>query len=148
MPLPHDDSSLPERPAGSVPHGLLARLRRLPPEPVMLAIALLVLVRHPHAVAGVGLALAGGTLLLLRLLWPAAHRRVEQALQRAQGRLAAGLSWLATAAAFFLVITPVALLLRAAGRDPLRLRRQDAHASLWQAPPDRAHDDDFFKAQF
>lgn len=129
-------------------HALLSRLRRLGPEPVMLAVALLVLYRHPGSLAGLGLATAGATLLLLRAAWPRAHRRLDQGLQRALARLAGGLAWLASAAAFFLAITPTALLLRASGRDLLQLRRRDDRASFWQAPPARAHDDDFFKAQF
>lgn len=127
---------------------LLSRLHRLRPEWVMLAVALLLLYRHPHSIVGAALAVAGGVLFLLRQLHPAAHARLEQAQQRAQAALVAGLSWLATAAAFFLVLTPAALLLRAAGRDLLQLRRRDDRASLWQTPPERAHDDDFFKAQF
>lgn len=127
---------------------LLSRLQRLRPESVMLAVALLLLYRHPHSALGAGLAVAGSTLFLLRRLHPAMHARLEQALQRGQAALVAGLSWLATAAAFFLVLTPIALLLRAAGRDLLQLRRGSERASLWQTPPERAHDDDFFKAQF
>lgn len=114
----------------------------------MLAVALVVLLRHPYALPGLVLAAAGSTLLLLRLACPGAHRRVDQAAQRALARLAAGLSWLASAAAFFLAIAPTALLLRASGRDLLQLRRRDDRASFWRAPPARPHDDDFFKAQF
>ena len=127
---------------------LLSRLHRLRPEAVMLAVALLLLYRHPHSVVGTVLAVAGGALLLLRQLHPAAHARLEQVLQRVQAGLVTGLSWLATAAAYFLILTPAALLLRATGRDLLQLRRGGERASLWRTVPDRAHDDDFFKAQF
>jgi hypothetical protein len=59
-----------------------------------------------------------------------------------------GLSWtigtalgtLALAAVFFLVVTPLGLAARLAGRDRLGLRRPPAGVSLWHPLPARAHD--------
>ena len=38
---------------------------------------------------------------------------------------------------FFLTVTPIALIMRALGKDPLRLKRDDAAASYWilRQPP-------------
>jgi len=43
---------------------------------------------------------------------------------------------------FFLTVTPIALVMRALGKDPLRLSRDDAAASYWinRAPPGPAPD--------
>jgi hypothetical protein len=43
---------------------------------------------------------------------------------------------------FFVTVTPMALVMRAAGKDPLRLKRDDAAASYWimREPPGPAPD--------
>ncbi|WP_096700129.1 SxtJ family membrane protein [Magnetospirillum sp. 15-1] len=43
---------------------------------------------------------------------------------------------------FFLTVTPIALIMRALGKDPLRLNRDDAAASYWinRTPPGPAPD--------
>jgi hypothetical protein len=47
---------------------------------------------------------------------------------------------LALAAVYFLVVTPLGLAARLAGRDRLGLRRPAPGASLWQSLPAPSHD--------
>ncbi len=49
--------------------------------------------------------------------------------------------WLALA--YYLVLTPVALVQRLAGRDPLRLRRRPGQRSFWIERRDPLSPDDF-----
>jgi hypothetical protein len=46
--------------------------------------------------------------------------------------LGRGLGWLTLAGVFFLVLTPVGLLLRLMGRNPLRLHAASDPCSYWQ----------------
>ena len=56
---------------------------------------------------------------------------------RARGGLRRSLGAIGGAVLFFAVVTPIGLLLRLLGRDPLRLRRNEALASYWLARPAR-----------
>lgn len=66
---------------------------------------------------------------LLRPLWLAP---LQRALQRIGAPLGAALAVAALALFFFALLTPIALVLRASGRDPLLLRRTSARASYWR----------------
>jgi hypothetical protein len=79
--------------------------------------------------------LAGVALAIPRILGPFARIwfRVGLAIHRVTGPVVLAL-------VYFIVITPTALLLRARGRDPLRLRRDPRASSYWidRAPSARA----------
>lgn len=97
--------------------------------------------RH-HAVTGTALGTVGAVLALLGLVAPSA----ALALRRAWMRIGHALGWVNTrillGVVFFVLLTPIALAMRLAGRDPLRLRwRPGATPSYWlrRAPTDRQH---------
>lgn len=80
------------------------------------------------------LALAGGGLAGVALLWALprwnrAFYRVVLTVGAAVGRV---IGPVLLALLFFLVVTPVGILLRLAGRDLLQLRRDPAAPSYWQ----------------
>lgn len=116
---------------------------------LMLAISTILFLLRPGALMP---RLLGATAVLLLLLWlahPAGHDRVQKFMERLALAVAAILSLLAMACMYFLVLTPVAFVLRCAGRDLLGSRLETAPAaSQWQQPYRRSYDDDFFRAQF
>lgn len=123
--------------------------RALLPAAGLLAAAALLQALHPGARAAPVLAGAALLLALLWLLWPAGLARLQAVLQRLALALAAALSFVVLAAVYFGALTPVALLLRVAGRDVLAQRRARAgEASAWQAPAPRRLDDNFFRDPF
>lgn len=98
----------------------------------------LLLWRH-RIVAGTVLAVTGGTLLLLAAAAPAllaAPHRGWLAFAKVLGRVNSAIFLFLT---FFLVLTPLAFVLRLFGRDELR-RRGPAPASTWEPYPERARD--------
>jgi hypothetical protein len=98
----------------------------------------LLLWRHRAAFGTVFLA-AGGALLLLAAAAPAllaAPHRGWLAFAKALGRVNSAVFLFLT---FFVVLTPLALVLRLAGRDELR-RRGAAPASTWEPYPERNRD--------
>jgi hypothetical protein len=94
---------------------------------------------------GLGAAFALGLLAVgllfgaLALAAPRALRPFYLALSIATLPVAVPLSWALLAAAWFLVLTPVALVARALGRDALALRAPPPGTSLWR--PRRPHPD-------
>lgn len=74
--------------------------------------------------AGLAIALAA----VVRPLWLDPVRRALQRIGVPLGRV---LAIAGLALFFFAVVSPIALLLRATGRDPLLLRRRSARASYW-----------------
>ena len=98
----------------------------------------LLLWRH-RVHAGTVFAAAGGTLLLLAAVAPgllAAPHRAWLAFAKVLGRVNSAVFLFLT---FFLVLTPLALVLRLLGRDELR-RRGPAPASTWVPYPERNRD--------
>jgi hypothetical protein len=96
------------------------------------------LARHRALPAGVALGL-GGALLALAALRPAllsAPHRAWLALAKALGRVNSAVFLTIT---FFLVLTPLGLVLRLFGRDELR-RRGAAPASMWTPYSERNRD--------
>jgi len=65
------------------------------------------------------------------LLWPKAHRGVYRAGMTASFHVGKVMSAILLTAVFLLCVTPLALLLRALGKDLLRLRKNRAAASYW-----------------
>lgn len=98
-----------------------------------------VLLWRNRTVAGAVLAALGGTLLLLAAAAPvllAAPHRGWLAFAKVLGRVNSAIFLFLT---FFLVLTPLALVLRLLGRDELR-RRGPAPASTWEPYPERNRD--------
>ena len=66
-------------------------------------------------------------------------------------RLARALGWINSrvllSACFFLILTPAAVVLRACGRDPLRLKRP-GRGSGWLPYPERARDPKHYERMF
>lgn len=58
------------------------------------------------------------------------------------------MSWVALTALFFLVITPIGLIMRIGGRDPLRLKADPEAGSYWTPRPGRGTDSDRAFRQF
>ncbi|HNQ88641.1 MAG TPA: hypothetical protein PKM73_08510 [Verrucomicrobiota bacterium] len=103
--------------------GLLGWKRVLPPLGVALGLLLL---------AGVALAAT---------LHPRAFRGYYRLGSRIAFRIARLLSWMILMAVFFLVVTPLGLLLRLLGKDPLALKRPPSATSYWQpARPESSFD--------
>jgi predicted membrane metal-binding protein len=82
---------------------------------------------EPRLWAGI----AAAAFLAVALVWPKALKPLNKlwflvgmALHHVVTPLVMGLL-------FFVTVTPIALLMRVAGKDPLRLRRDDAAASYW-----------------
>ncbi len=98
----------------------------------------LLLWRHRYAAAIVVFAL-GGPLLLLAAFFPALLVRPHRAwlaFARVLGRVNSAIFLFLT---FFLVLTPLGLVLRLFGRDELR-RRGPAPSSMWSPYPERNRD--------
>ena len=49
---------------------------------------------------------------------------------------------------FFLTVTPIALVMRARGKDPLRLKRDDGSASYWIVRQPPGPEPDTMRRQF
>jgi hypothetical protein len=111
---------------------------------VTIAAAALQLWRGRPTVAGAA-ALIGVTLLLAGTWAPA----VLVVPNRWWRRLGHALGWVNTrillSLFFFLVITPVGLIMRLAGKDPLDLR---GHGSTWKAYGERVRDPRHFERSF
>lgn len=58
------------------------------------------------------------------------------------------MSWVALAALYFLVLTPIGMVMRSAGRDPLRLERDPDAGSYWTVRPGRGSESDRAFRQF
>jgi len=71
----------------------------------------------------------------LRPRWFRAYYRFSARLGFAISRVA---GWAVLALLFFIVITPLGLVLRMLGKDPLRLRRPAGAASYWTATPPKS----------
>jgi hypothetical protein len=96
--------------------------------------------------AGPGLAALGGLLLLLAVAAPGALAPIHRgwlALSRVLGRVNTAVF---LSLVFFLVLTPLGLLLRLGGRDELDRRRR--RSSMWVPYPARNRDPRHFEKMF
>ena len=86
--------------------------------------------------------------LAFALLWPAALRPLNRAWLRLGLLLSKVVSPVVLMILFYATVTPIGILMRWAGKDPLRLRRDAAAASYWipREPPGPAPDS--MKQQF
>jgi len=108
---------------------------------VFTAFLVIFVLRHKHHVPFYVSAVAGPTLLFGALVWPRALAPVE----RGWTLLAHALGWVNTrillALVFFVVLAPVALVMRLFGKDPLERRRDRRRPTYWRtrepAEPDR-----------
>jgi hypothetical protein len=84
----------------------------------------------------------GAAFLLAALFWPAALRPLNRVWTRFGLLLHRIVSPLVLGVMFFIVVTPMGLLMRALGRDPLRLRFDRDAQSYWidRQPPGPAPD--------
>jgi Saxitoxin biosynthesis operon protein SxtJ len=103
--------------------------------------------RHKFAVVSVAFAVAGASLLLFAAISP----RALTAVHRGWLAIAEGMSFVMTrvilAVIFFAVVTPIGLVRRLAGGDPLR-RRSGASATYWETYPSRQQDSAHFEKMF
>jgi hypothetical protein len=108
---------------------------------VFTALLVVFVLRHKHHVPFYVSAVAGPTLLLGALVWPRALLPIE----RGWSLLARALGFINTrillALVFFVVLAPIALVMRAIGKDPLDRRRDRRLPTYWRtrdpAEPDR-----------
>jgi len=86
--------------------------------------------------------------LAFALLWPAALRPLNRAWLKLGLLLSKVVSPIVLMILFYTTVTPIGLLMRWAGKDPLRLRRDRAAASYWipREPPGPSPDS--MKQQF
>ncbi len=105
---------------------------------IFTALAIVFVLRHKHHVPFYVAATLGPTLLAGALVWPRALWPVE----RGWSALAHALGFVNTrlllALVFFVVMAPIALVLRAVGKDPLERRRDRRRATYWRTrePPE------------
>lgn len=83
---------------------------------------------------------AGGLLWLVYLAWPAARPRIWIGWMVAVFPVGWIVSHAILTVVYFLVLTPVGILLRLTGRDPLARRRRKREETAWT--PRRAPEDD------
>ena len=89
---------------------------------------------------------AAAAFLLLACVWTAPLRPLNYLWLKLGLLLFHVVSPLALGLLFYLTITPIGLLMRACGKDPLRLRRDPAAASYWlpREPPGLAPESTLF----
>jgi hypothetical protein len=92
----------------------------------------------------VGLGVAGLIVGLLGLVQPMAVRWVFTGWMIAAFPIGWTVSRIVLAAMFYLIFTPVAVVFRLMGRDPLHLRRGDGR-SHWSAKPTPADSETYFR---
>jgi hypothetical protein len=93
----------------------------------------------------VGLATLGAASVLLSVRWPRANLPLFRTMAVISYPVGAVVSYLVLGILFFLVFGPVALALRAVGRDPLQ-RAADRNAlSYWSPSPKRRSKESYFK---
>ncbi len=108
---------------------------------VFTTLAILFILRHKHHVPYYVSVVAGPALLTGALVWPRALAPVE----RGWSLLAHALGFINTrillAFVFFVVLAPIALVMRVIGKDPLERRPDRRRSSYWRtrepAEPDR-----------
>jgi hypothetical protein len=114
---------------------------------VFSALGLWWLYRGKFATAAYVLTIAGSALVLFGIVAP----RVLVGPRRVWMKLAEGMAYVSSrvilALIFFLVLTPIGLIKRAMGWDPLH-RRAASRGSFWQPYPARQHDPRHYEKMF
>ena len=91
---------------------------------------------------------AAAVLLALAFLWPVALAPLNRLWLRLGLVLYKVMNPLVMGLVFFITVVPIGLLLRAVGKDPLRLRREPAAASYWIRREPPGPEPDTMKQQF
>lgn len=99
------------------------------------------------AAYGQGLAAIGAAVGAVGLVWPDAIRPVHRGWHAVTAPVGRAVSTIVLVVVFVAVVTPVGLLLRCLGRDPLDRRPDPRAASYWR-PRGRPADDDHYFRQF
>lgn len=75
--------------------------------------------------------------VLCLMAWaaPRAHAPLQRCIDRTAGLLAKGVSWLLLGLVYFGVFTPLGLIARLCGRDPLQLRRRPGRTTCFHDLP-------------
>lgn len=87
----------------------------------------------------------GVVLAAIYYAWPAARRPIFVGWMYLAYPIGWVMSHVILAAIYFLVITPIGLLMRALGRDPMTRRFDRSAASYWEARERRAGTDRYFR---
>ncbi len=114
---------------------------------ILLALGLLLLLWRHRTVLGPALAAPGAFLLLLAAAAPALLTGPHRAWMKLAHLLGAVNGFLFLSIVFFLVLTPLGVVLRLFGRDELK-RRGPAPASMWEPYPARSRDPRHFEKMF
>lgn len=115
--------------------------------PVFLVLSAVLYFWRHRTVAPVVFGILGGALVLLGLVAPALLERPHRAwmaLAHAMGRVTTAIFLFLV---YFLVLTPLGIVLRLVGRDELHRRRRD-ESSLWMPYPERNRDVRHFERMF
>jgi Saxitoxin biosynthesis operon protein SxtJ len=99
--------------------------------PVAVALAGLLVGRHVGPTARVGVWAGGAAVVLLYAAVPAVRRPVFVGISRLTAPIGWAVSHLVLVLVFAVVVTPVALLLRLLGRDPLSRRPDPRVSTYW-----------------
>jgi hypothetical protein len=114
---------------------------------VLLLLRVWWLYRHKFEIAGTVLTFIGSALVVFGLFAP----RLLVVPRKLWMKLAEGMAYVSSriilAIVFFLVLTPIGLVKRAMGWDPLQ-RRAGSRDSFWQPYPDRQRDPRHYEKMF
>ncbi|HUM03281.1 MAG TPA: SxtJ family membrane protein [Thermoanaerobaculia bacterium] len=113
----------------------------------LVVLGLLLLFWRHRTTAGAVMAVPGAVLLLLAAVAPGALAAPHRGWLKFSHLLGRVNGFLFLSIVFFLILTPLGLLLRAFGRNELR-RRGPAPASMWEPYPERNRDRAHFEKIF
>jgi len=154
-PLPPDFDPIEGKPAAAVSDATRARNRRrelrkfgLTVGGVFLAIALYLAWRHRIRVPFYVFVSLGSVLTLAGLLAPALLSPIEKVWMGLAGVLGWVNARVLLSAVFFLVMTPMSLIMRLVGRDALKRRFEKGRASYWEERPEEPFDPERYRRQF
>jgi hypothetical protein len=116
-------------PRGAIPAGASDRRFGLRFSLLFAVLAILEARRGAHA--ALGCAIAAALLFVIAWFAPALLGPLNRSWRRLGLQLAAAAAPIVMGVLFFLVLTPIGLVMRAAGRDPLRLRFEPDRSSYW-----------------
>jgi len=113
--------------------------------PVMVAMSGFLIGRHGGPTVRAGIWLVGGALALAYAAVPAVRRPLFVAISRLTWPIGWAVSHAVLVVVFALVVTPVALMLRLLGRDPLERRADPRAATYWVTRASSPHPRRYFR---
>jgi len=113
----------------------------------LLVLGLLLLLWRHRTTAGAAMAIPGAVLLLLSAVAPSLLAAPHRGWLKFSHVLGTVNGFLFLSIVFFLILTPLGLVLRVFGRNELR-RRGPAPASMWEPYPERNRDRTHFEKMF